>query len=122
MGNLGGTGHNVSVPEFSSERRRVRECEEISVEFKECWRASKAKVRFDIVSECFGVHLSRTTEGFYDTASHRSQQASQHKTVYQKETTLPKRRCPRRDKPNRIIEASDVANQTTLHRRRRGLA
>ena len=67
MGNLGGTGHNVSVPEFSSERRRVRECEEISVEFKECWRASKAKVRFDILSEYFGVHLSRTTEGFYDT-------------------------------------------------------
>ena len=43
--------------------------------------------------------LSPTTEGFYDTASHRSQQASQHSIVYQKETTLPKRRCPRRCKP-----------------------
>ena len=43
----------------------------------------------------------RTTEGFYDTASHRSQQASQHQSVYQKEKTLPKRRCPRRGKPER---------------------
>ena len=34
--------------------------------------------------------VGRLTEGFYDTASHRSQQESQHKTVYQKETTLPK--------------------------------
>ena len=46
-----------------------------------------------------------TTERFYDTASHRSQQASQHQPVYQKETTLPKRRCPRRGKPKRVIEA-----------------
>ena len=33
--------------------------------------------------------------------SHRRQKASQHISVYQKETTLPKRRCPRRDKPAR---------------------
>ena len=45
-----------------------------------------------------------TTEGFYDTASHRSQQVSQHQAVYQKETTLPKRRCPRRGKPKRATE------------------
>ena len=31
------------------------------------------------------------TKGFYDTASLGSQQASQHKTVYQKNITLPKR-------------------------------
>ena len=49
--------------------------------------------------------LGHTTEGFYDTASHRSQQTSQHQTVYQKEITLPKRRCPRRSKPKHIIEA-----------------
>ena len=51
----------------------------------------------DYVSSSW-IH-ERTTEGFYDTASHRSQQASQHQTVYQKDTTLPKRRCPRRCKP-----------------------
>ena len=31
--------------------------------------------------------------------SPKRQQASQHQTVYQKDTTLPKRRCPRRCKP-----------------------
>ena len=46
-----------------------------------------------------------TTEGFYDTASLRSQQASQHQTVYQKENTLPKRRCPRRGKSKHVTEA-----------------
>ena len=50
-------------------------------------------------------YLCPTTEGFYDTASRRSQQASQHQTVYQKETTLPKRRCPRRGKPKHVTEA-----------------
>jgi len=39
--------------------------------------------------------LGRTTEGFYDTASHPSQQASQHRTVYQRKAPLPKRWCPR---------------------------
>ena len=50
---------------------------------------------------CTIFDLGPTTEGFYDTASHRSQQVSQHPTVYQKETALPKRRCPRRGKPKR---------------------
>ena len=52
--------------------------------------------------------LSRLTEGFYDTASLRSQKASQHTSVYQKETTLPKRRCPRRCKPTRDNGAKDL--------------
>ena len=68
---------------------------------------------FDVVLKTHGwlrrnptEYLRRTTEGFYDTASHRSQQASQHQTVYQKETMLPKRRCPRRCKPKHVFEAS----------------
>ena len=56
----------------------------------------------------------RLTEGFYDTASHRSQQVSQHPTVYQKETALPKRRCPRRGKPKYVTEAVGLANQRML--------
>ena len=55
--------------------------------------------------------LGPTTEGFYDTASLRSQKASQHKTVYQKETTLPKRRCPRRGKPT-SRQRSEQTTQT----------
>ena len=50
----------------------------------------------------------RLTEGFYDTASHRSQQASQHQLVYQKEITLPKRRCPRRGKPTRDNGVNEI--------------
>ena len=64
----------------------------------------------------------RTTEGFYDTASRRSQKPSQHNSVYQKEPTLPKRRCPRRCKPMRDNGAINVANQMMLQRRSRGLA
>ena len=52
------------------------------------------------------IDLGRPTEGFYDTASLRSQQASQLRLVYQKETTLPKRRCPRRDKPKDVNKVS----------------
>ena len=63
-----------------------------------------------------------TTEGFYDTASHRSQQVSQHQSVYQKETALPKRRCPRRYKPKCITETIDMASQTSLQGPSRGLA
>ena len=63
-----------------------------------------------------------TTEGFYDTASLRSQQVSQHPTVYQKETALPKRRCPRRGKPKYVTEAAELANHTMLQGRSRGLA
>ena len=48
-----------------------------------------------------------TTEGFYDTASRRSQQASHLDSVYQKEITLPKRRCPRRG----ILERDNGANR-----------
>ena len=51
------------------------------------------------------IRCERTTEGFYDTASRRSQQASQHQAVYQKKPTLPKRRCPRRDKSKCLTEA-----------------
>ena len=58
----------------------------------------------------------RLTEGFYDTASHRSQQASQLPTVYKKETTLPKRRNPRRGKTNHGTKAADAVNQTMLQR------
>ena len=68
------------------------------------------------------ISVGRTTEGFYDTASHRSQQASQHQSVYQKETTLPKRRCPRCGQPKHTIEVNSMANQMTLQRRSRGLA
>ena len=57
------------------------------------------------VSRWFTV--GRTTEGIYDTASLRSQKASQHKTVYQEEATLPKRRCPRRCKPARDNGANE---------------
>ena len=71
--------------------------------------ASKIEI---VVAHLFSV--GRVTEGFYDTASHRSQQASQHQTAYQKESTLPKRRCPRRGKPKRVNEAIDMANQTTF--------
>ena len=53
------------------------------------------------------LDLCRTTEGFYDTASLRSQQTSQLQSVYQKEITLPKRRCPRRGKPKRDNEANE---------------
>ena len=65
---------------------------------------------------------SPTTEGFYDTASHRSQQTWQHQTVYQKDTTLLERRCPRHGKPKHVTEADDMANRTMLQRRSRGLA
>ena len=58
-----------------------------------------------------GHDLIRPTEGFYDTASLRGQKVSQHQSVYQKEHTLPKRRCPRRGKLIDAIEASDMANQ-----------
>ena len=51
--------------------------------------------------------LGPLTEGFYDTASLRSQEMSQHGTVYQKEITLPKRRCPRRCKPKRANGANE---------------
>ncbi|WP_419195345.1 hypothetical protein, partial [Novipirellula herctigrandis] len=54
---------------------------------------------------------SRITEGFYDTASLRSQKVSQQQSVYQKEQALPKRRCPRRGKPRLVAEAKDIANQ-----------
>ena len=54
------------------------------------------------------------TASFCDTASHRSQQASQRQTVCQKETTLPKRRCPRCCEPKRDNGANEPANQTML--------
>ena len=66
--------------------------------------------------------LRHITEGFYDTASLRSQQASQHRPVYQKEITLPKRRCPRCCQPSRDNGANDSANPRMLQRRSRGLA
>ena len=66
--------------------------------------------------------VGRTTEGFYDTASLRRQKASQHQSVYQKQTALPKRRCPRRGKPKRVTEGSNVANQMMFQGRSRGLA
>ena len=64
-------------------------------------KSRKLRQRTEIV-EC------PLTEGFYDTASLRSQKASQHQIVYQKETTLPKRRCPRRRKPKCVIEAVNI--------------
>ena len=61
--------------------------------------------RFPMVR--FHNSTGRTTEGFYDTASLRSQKSSQHKIVYQKENALPKRRCPRRCKPERDNGANE---------------
>ena len=77
--------------------------ESASVQFRQQIRAhrtvSRPALRYG--SGAVAIRFVRTTEGFYDTASLRSQLASQHQTVYQKESRLPKRRCPRRGKPAR---------------------
>ncbi len=62
-------------------------------------------------------------EGCFYTASHRSQQASQHKTVYQKETTLPKSPCPRTRKLRRpkVASLGVRSNNVTSHATRLGI-
>ena len=62
------------------------------------------------------VALGHITEGFYDTASLRSQKCSQHGAVYQKGITLPKRRCPRRCKPERDNGASEICKPSDAPR------
>ena len=52
----------------------------------------KPKVRFDILSECFGVHLSRTTEGFYDTRPERSELDVESPNIVPKDRSLNKER------------------------------
>ncbi|TWT81693.1 hypothetical protein CA13_31460 [Planctomycetes bacterium CA13] len=47
---------------------------------------------------------------------------SQHKSVYQKEHALPKRRCPRRGKPLNVTKANSVANEKMFQLLSRGLA
>ena len=64
----------------------------------------------------------RAAEGFYDTDTTKASMCRSSKQVYQKEITLPKRRCPRRGKPGRDNGVNEFANQTTLQGRSRGLA
>ena len=73
-------------------RATIRERVEINQRFEVNWAS---------VVHRSSDYLWHITEGFYDTASLRSQKSSQYRRVYQKETTLPKRRCPRRRKPTR---------------------
>ena len=90
---------------------RMRTAKPADVEYRVAIGNRRVRVRRKV---CEVSQLSCLTGGFCDTASLRSQQASQHGTAYQKEITLPKRRCPRRCKPERDNGANDLANQTML--------
>ena len=81
---------------------------------------------FNEVRELIAVAIQNASalqrKVFTTPHSHRSQKSSHYKTVYQKETALPKRRCPRHGKPKYVTEAYNVANQVNLQGRSLGFA